>query len=96
MIVTLRPQAESDVDNAVSFYHLISPALGHAFLDQLRDALKRIESNPELYQRVHPRIRRGLTRRFPFAIYYAVEQSHVDVIAILHTARSPRVWRGRT
>ena len=95
MIVTLRPQVESDVDYAASFYHLVSPALGHAFLDELRDALRRIESNPELYQRVHPRIRRGLTRRFPFAIYYLIETSGVDVIAILHTARNPRIWKGR-
>ena len=95
MIVTLRPLAESDVDNAASFYHLISPALGHEFLDELRDALKRISSNPELYQRIHPRIRRGLTRRFPFAIYYLAESGGVEMIAILHTSRSPRIWKGR-
>jgi len=34
-------------------------------------------------------------RRFPFGIYYRIEQSHIVVLAVLHGSRHPRRWRER-
>lgn len=95
MKVILRPVAEVDVNEAADFYALISPALARAFVDGLRDQLARLASNPELYQRVFGEVRRTLTRRFPFAIYYLIESDFVDVLAVLHTSRRPGAWQER-
>ncbi len=95
MKVILRPAAEADVTEASDFYALITPALAHAFLDALRDQLARLADNPRLYQRVHGEVRRTLTRRFPFAIYYLIESDFVDVLAVLHTSRRPGTWQDR-
>lgn len=95
MIVTLTSDAEADVKGATDFYHLIDPALAQSLVDEIRDALERIAANPYLYQRVHPLIRRGLTHRFPFAIYYTADPAAIGVIAVLHTSRNPKTWRKR-
>lgn len=95
MKVILRPVAEADVNEATDFYTLISPALARTFVDEVRDQLKRLADNPKLYQRVHGEVRRSLTRRFPFAIYYLIGLDFVDVLAVLHTSRRPSVWQDR-
>lgn len=92
MKVVLRADAESDATEAASFYALISPALAHAFMDEVRGQLQRVADNPQLYQRVYGDVRRTLTRRFQFAIF---EADSIDVLAILHTSRHPRRWQAR-
>ncbi|MFY9609511.1 MAG: hypothetical protein WAU45_12960 [Blastocatellia bacterium] len=37
---------------------------------------------------------RAITRRFPYAIYFSVEDE-VIVFAVLHTARDPAEWQRR-
>jgi plasmid stabilization system protein ParE len=34
--------------------------------------------------------------RFPFCIYFVVDQTTIVVIAVIHGSRHPRRWRGRT
>ena len=34
-----------------------------------------------------------MTRRFPYAVYFVVEESRVSVLRVLHHARDPREWR---
>jgi len=40
-------------------------------------------------------VRRGLTRRFPYAVYYRIAGVELVVLGILHTHRDPREWRSR-
>jgi plasmid stabilization system protein ParE len=42
-----------------------------------------------MYQVVHEQIRRALTRRFPYAIYFVIDEDRVSVLRILHQARDP-------
>jgi toxin ParE1/3/4 len=49
-----------------------------------------------MYPRVDPSIRRAATDRFPFGIFYRIDGETIRVIAILHNARNPEHWRGRT
>lgn len=65
----------------------------------MNDALDVIHRNAELCQVVEPsrQIRRALTRRFPFALYYIIDTSRgrVVVLAVLPAAANPARWRGR-
>jgi hypothetical protein len=40
-------------------------------------------------------VRRALLGRFPYAVYYRLDSDIIDVIACLHTRRSPSRWRTR-
>jgi len=47
------------------------------------------------YQDLRSGIRRALLRRFPYAVYFAVETDVVVVLAVLHVSRDPAEWQRR-
>ncbi len=40
-------------------------------------------------------IRRALVRRFPYAVYFAIEHDVIIVLAVLHVSRDPTEWQRR-
>ena len=87
--------ADADIEAAFSWYQAEQPGLGLEFLDELRTAYRRIVDNPLKYQELRSGIRRALTKRFPYAVYFAIEDEIIFVIAVLHTARDPAEWQWR-
>jgi plasmid stabilization system protein ParE len=69
--------------------------LGIGFLEELRSTYQRILDNPLAFQEIRSGIRRALTRKFPYAIYFVIESQTILVIAVLHTARDPEEWQKR-
>jgi plasmid stabilization system protein ParE len=69
--------------------------LGLQFLDELRASYDRIVEGPLKYQELRSGIRRALLRRFPYAIYFAIEGDVVVVLAVLHASRDPAEWQRR-
>ena len=55
-----------------------------------------IERNPLQYQLIHRELRRALVRRFPYSIFYLLEENHIIVTAVLHARSNPAVWDDRT
>ena len=66
----IRPEAEADLVAARAWYEKQREGLGAEFILCVEEALQRIGRMPEMYAVVHRDIRRVLTRRFPYAIYY--------------------------
>jgi toxin ParE1/3/4 len=91
----IRPEAEADLTGAYSWYESQLAGLGAEFLLVVEASLAAIQRNPKQYQVVHRRIRRALTRRFPFGIFYLIRRNTVTVLAVLHASRDPQVWQGR-
>lgn len=91
--VRIRSRARDDMRDAHDWYEQQSPRLGDDFVRELDNVFARLETDPLIYQIVHRHIRRGLTRRFPYAIYYLVEGDRVSVLRVLHAARDPREFR---
>jgi toxin ParE1/3/4 len=69
--------------------------LGTEFLDELRATYSRIQDGPLRYQDLRAGIRRALLRRFPYAVYFAIEPDLVVVVAVLHASRDPAEWQQR-
>ena len=44
---------------------------------------------------IYLNIRRTLTRRFPFGIFYIVINQKIVVLAVLHVRRDPHLWQKR-
>ena len=40
-------------------------------------------------------VRRCLTRIFPFAVLYTIEQDFILIVAVMHWSREPGYWRDR-
>lgn len=72
---------------AHDWYERQAIGLGKEFLRSVDAALAFIERHPELLAPAHRHLRRALTKRFPYAVYYEnLGLDTVRVIAVLHTA----------
>jgi plasmid stabilization system protein ParE len=91
----IRPEAEADLANARDWYEQQRVGLGAEFLLCVEEVLERIDRTPEIYMVVYHDVRRALTRRFPYAVYYRIASNDVVVVGILHTRRDPREWQSR-
>ena len=69
--------------------------LGREFLGELRATYYRVVDGPLKYQPLRSGIRRALVRRFPYAVYFAVEGEVIVVLAVLHVSRDPAEWQRR-
>jgi plasmid stabilization system protein ParE len=91
----IRPEAEADALEAFRWYNEQVPGLGQEFLAEIDRAIESILAHPEANRKLYREYRRGLMRRFPYSIFYAIDGERLVVFAVLHAARDPRVWRRR-
>ncbi len=94
--VVLRPEAQADLQEARTWYEQQRPGLGDAFVEAADEMFMRIREMPELHAVVLRDVRRGKLRRFPYVAYYRVLTNRIEVLAILHGSRDPKVWKDRT
>lgn len=94
--VIIREEAEADLAEAYQWYEQQVRGLGGDFLLCVGAVIASIERNPHLYPVVHKGfIRRALTRRFPYGVFFVDGDRNVSIIAVAHAKRSPRVWQDR-
>lgn len=91
----LVPEAEQDISDAYAWYEQQRIGLGEEFLSCVEACIETILRNPEMYKTIHRNYRRGLVRRFPYAIFYEFEEETVTIYGIFHTSRDPAKWRKR-
>jgi plasmid stabilization system protein ParE len=89
------PRADLDIEAAFTWYENERVGLGLEFLDELRSAYDRIATGPLNYQDLRSGIRRALLRRFPYAVYFVVDDGKVVVVAVLHASRDAAEWQRR-
>jgi len=87
------PEVETDVHNGRLWYEEKSLGLGEEFLRVFYTCSEELARNPLAHQKVHGEFRRYLLRRFPYAIYFRIEEDRVIVFGLFHCARDPRRLR---
>ncbi len=93
--VYLRSDAETDIEEAAKWYEKQREGLGDEFLDEVLSVFETISNNPYVYAVIHRRIRRAIINRFPFGIYYRIEEDSLVIIAVMHGSRHPKRWQQR-
>jgi len=94
--VLIRPEAESDIEDAYQWYESQRKGLGEDFLLCIEEALSRVSRHPSIYSFVYKEVRRVLIHRYPFGIFFIEANYSVSVLAVLHARRNPKTWKGRT
>ncbi len=89
------PETEHDLAEGYTWYEGRRTGLGEEFLSSVEACLASICRTPEIYSAVHENYRRGLVRRFPYAVFYEYVERTVIVYGVLHTSRDPAKWRQR-
>jgi len=93
--IVAAPRVDLDVAATYQWYENEQPGLGLEFLDQLRTTYDQVAAGPLQYQDLRAGVRRALLRRFPYAVYFAVEGDLVIVLAVLHASRDAAEWQRR-
>ena len=95
--VIVRPPALADIADAAAWYDAQQPGLGEELVDEIIRAIRRAETAPDLFRIIRQRgaIRRVLTQRFPYRIFFSVSDGTVHVHAVLHGARHDWHWKDR-
>ena len=93
----LVPEATADVTDAYLWYEDQSLGLGMEFVRCVEAALLLIQRTPLIHPVVHETYRRALVRRFPYAIFYELDDAanRCIVYSVFHCAQDPKKWRGR-
>jgi plasmid stabilization system protein ParE len=94
MRIEILDEAEKDLVDGFAFYEQQSKKLGDYFLDSIFSDVESLH----LYAGIHALLfgyHRLLFKRFPFAIYYRIENDIIRVYAILDCRRSPAWIRDR-
>jgi toxin ParE1/3/4 len=94
--VIIRPEAEADLAEAYKWYENQCQGLGADFLLCVEACIHNIRRNPRMYQIIHKNIHRALVSRFPYGIFYLLEEDEIIITAIFHVRRKPRIWQDRT
>ena len=95
-LLTVRKDAELDINSAFEYYENQRVGLGHDFLLCIEECMYKIERNPMHYKVIYKELRRIAVRRFPYRILYLVQNNSVIVTAVFHARKDPQAWESRT
>lgn len=93
--LTVRPEAEIDIQEAFDWYESHQQTLGRNFIEELDNLLQRIEEHPLGFQKVYGELRRAFLRRFPYALYFLIDDSTIAIKGVLHQRKNPNEWQSR-
>jgi plasmid stabilization system protein ParE len=87
--------AERDLAAIHAWYETQRQGLGSRFLGAFESLLARLAESPMQFPELMEGMRRALLRRFPYGVYFTLDQSTIVVRAVLHLHRDPDAWRSR-
>lgn len=82
-------RAKDDVELAFAWYERQRRGLGFEFLDCVENAVKSIIENPTMSRNHYSNFRGCVVRRFPFSVFYTVEESAIVVHSVFDNRQDP-------
>jgi len=89
MKIQILDSARQDLVDGYSFYQKQAQGVGVYFLDTPFSDIDSLVINAGIHSVHFGKYHRLLSKRFPFAIYYRVEEQTARVYAVLDCRRSP-------
>ena len=90
MILLYTDRSKDDVELAFRWYELQRRGLGFEFLDCVEMSLSNILRFPEMYEICYSNFRRCIIRRFPFSIFYTVEDEAIVIHSVFDNRQDPK------
>lgn len=91
----IRPEAKADLLDTFHWHQKQKQGLGHDFKLCVDEIISKIQRNPLIHKKIFLDVRRSVIKRFPFGVFYTVENQRIVVIAVLHARRDPMKWKNR-
>ena len=93
--VVFRRAAKNEFEDAAVWYDGQNFGLGEEFIIEIEQAVANAAAAPQRYPVIFGDIRRAVTRRFPFSVYFRVRPNELVVLAVFHGRRNPAIWQRR-
>ncbi|PZR71984.1 MAG: addiction module toxin RelE [Chthoniobacterales bacterium] len=93
MNLIFKPEAERDLTEAYEWYEERDKGLGSEFIRAVDTCASQIQRHPEMYPVAYRDVRQAVTRRFPYSIFYLVEEDTVVIVSVFHASRDPRIGK---
>ena len=92
--ISIDIEAVQDIQDATDWYNEQHPGLGRHFQKQVKTQVNSLKKNARGYAIRYENVRFALIKKFPFLVHFVLNENQkiVEVIAVLHTSRNPRIW----
>jgi plasmid stabilization system protein ParE len=91
-----RQAARAELIKAQDWYEGEATGLGRRFRQAIDVLAERLSANPRQFPVIFKNVRRALLRRFPYSLFFVVEDETLLVIACFHASRDPLRCQERT
>ena len=89
------PEALGEFQAATIYYEKQQRGLGERYISSVQTAIDHIIDAPLLGRILEEPVRRYLTKVFPHAVLYTVEDDYILIVAVMHCHREPGYWLHR-
>ena len=89
--LSFHPDIQGDLQEIYSWYEKKMFGLGEDFLQVFYSSIKVIIENPLKYPKIYRNYHRYLLQKFPYALYYIIENNLIIVMGVFHHSRDPRM-----
>ena len=95
--IKIESDALKDIQEATDWYNEQLQGLGSRFQKKVIVQINSLKSNPSRYAIRYADVRCMVIKKFPFMVHFTTDENQklVEVFAIIHTSRNPRIWEER-
>ena len=89
--------ALQDIQKATDWYNEQLQGLESRFQKQIKLQIDSLKKDATLYAIRYADVRCMVIKKFPFMVHFTLntELFLVEVFAVIHTSRDPKIWEGR-
>lgn len=95
LAIAFHRAASAEFLEASSWYENKRSGLAAEFTAEIDRCVTLASEKPLQFAVVHKDIRRVIANRFPYGVYYRVEQQRIVVLAVFHSSRNPALRLAR-
>jgi plasmid stabilization system protein ParE len=95
--IRVEPDALQDIQESTDWYNEQVKGLGSRFQKQVKTQINPLKKNPLGYAVRYAKVRCMLKKKFPFLVHFIIDEELkvVEVFAVYHTSRDPKIWLER-
>ena len=96
-LIKVDKDALEDIQSATDWYNEQLQGLGTRFQKQVITQINSLESSASMYSIRYANVHCMLIKKFPFMVHYTLDSTLllVEVFAVIHTSRNPKIWEQR-
>ena len=93
--VTFHRAASAEFIETSVWYENKKAGLARTFISEIDRCVLLASECPYQFAFVHKDIKRIVANRFPYGVYYRVEEHRIVILAVFHSRRNPAIWKSR-